>query len=212
MERFIEKAFPIWLMIHLGFICYQLMDSYVFNSDTAGQAPDYSVSIFDAAQQSMRVTVVPSPSAATSSPVNTNLNPTANIGTRLGRAMNDPQFQGQDLETVDDDSIFNFMLSLVCRVRSIGEVFRLLFSLFTLNYPFVAVFEQEGTIIRWVLDAFRYAGIISGAIFTLHLGLIIVRSGLIGALFTPAGLLAAGGIVVGGTALNQLTKTVLNCG
>ena len=221
MERFLERAIPIWLMIHVGFITYQLLDSYAFNPETTGQSPDYSVGFFSAGQEAMPTP--DGPQTPDGSNLETRLNRQRGLDQLLDEAMDDgrytdsellypERYRGPDNEEEYVESTVSFLLSLICRVKELGAAFVFFYSLLVLDYPFVAQFEQEGGVILWIIDAFQYAGIITGLLFLLYLAILFVRSGLIGALLTPRGVLISGGLAVAGRIGSSALANLIQCG
>lgn len=212
MERFLERMIPIWLMIHVGFITYQMLDTYAFNPATAGRDPDYTTSIFRAGQPAREASSHQNASG-TPANLNTNLNRRTPLEVRLDQAMEDRRYSGDSFEDADSPDVGNFMISLVCRVRDLQHAFLLFFSLFVLDYPFVQQFKEEGEgIILWVVQIGQYAGIFTGVMFLFYLALLFVRSGLIGALFTPRGVLAASGVALFGGLGPSVLANLLGCG
>ena len=187
MERFIEKVIPIWVVIHMGFISYQLLDTYMFNADTAGQSPNYEVSIFDIGRSDAEM-------QAAGTPQPDRLGSPVSLGTRLNREMaRPPETVTEEVGKEQFTHAWNFILSFICKINDLVRVFDIIYSLFILDYPFMEKFDQEGEgVIRWVMQLIQYAGILAGIIFLAHLGIMFIRSGLIGTLISRNTVLFAG--------------------
>ena len=191
MERFIEKVIPIWVVIHLGFITYQLLDTYMFNADTAGQSPNYEVSIFDIGRSDAEL-------QAAGTPQPNRLGNPVSLGTRLNREMSrTPEPVSQEVEEQQFANAWNFILSFICKINDLVRVFDVIYSLFILDYPFMEKFDQDGEgVIRWIMQLIQYAGILAGIIFLAHLGLLFIRSGLVGTLISRNAVLFGAGLAI----------------
>lgn len=175
MERYLSVTIRSWIAIHAAFLFIQILYTFAL---TDGPLPTRTVSLFDHI---------------------TGKNDTrGELGSeKTGEVFNKIEVDLQDTEskfTNESASSRSFLSNIMCRISSIGLAFQLVYSLFTLNYPFIDQIEEEaarfddqaGLVLTWIIQVVVWAGILSGLILTVRIGYMAIQSGLIGSVMSAA--------------------------
>ena len=202
MERYLSVTVRTWVAIHAAFLFIQILYLFAF---TEGPLPTRTATLFDHIAGNANTRGASRDSSEVLNKIKVDL--------------------GDDESRFDDETeTWAFLKDIMCRISGIGTAFRLVYSLFTLNYPFIDHIKVEaaehgdsaGLVITWIIQVVVWAGIIGGMLFVVRIGMMAIQSGLIGAIISSAirnplalGTVAVGAIVLPGLA--GLLLSILGC-